>query len=104
MYIVDENTAVAVSYSGEYDAFMKSGEGFLRNLCSFSDGVLTEDVQNLMSLDVASVTFLYNPLVLFGVLIAIILLADIAVRKIRWKDIKNYWYMFMKELKEGKEK
>ena len=33
-------TAVAVSYSGEYDAFADSGEPLLNTLCSYSDGAL----------------------------------------------------------------
>ena len=83
-------TAVAVSYSGEYDAFRESGEPFLSNLCSYSGGDLFIDMKELANVKVSAISLIFNPMVLFAVISLILLLADIAIRKLRWKDIRNY--------------
>jgi hypothetical protein len=36
-------------------------------------------------------SFVYNPWIILGIIVAILLIIDIAVRKIRWKDIKDYF-------------
>ncbi len=87
-------TAVAVSYSAEYDAFAESGEPLLINLCSYSDGKIFTDMQELVDVEVSSISLIYNPMVLFAVISLILLLADIAIRKLRWKDIRNYMIKF----------
>lgn len=87
-------TAVAVSYSAEYDAFAPSGEAFLSTLCSYSDGELFIDMKSLSEIQVSAISLSYNPMVLFAVLAMILLLADIAIRKLRWKDIRGYLIKF----------
>ena len=96
---VDENgaivdyleTAVAVSYSTEYDAFADSGETLLAALCDCSDGAVYTDLQQLASVRRNAIRMAYNPMVIFAVICAILLLADIAIRKLRWKDILNHF-------------
>ena len=83
-------TAVAVSYSAEYDAFAESGEPLLSGLCSYSDGEIFTDMQALASVKMSAISLIYNPMFLFAVISLILLLADIAIRKLRWKDIKGY--------------
>ena len=89
-------TAVAVSYSAEYDAFAKSGEALLSNICSYSDGELFIDMNELAKVKVSAISLIFNPMVLFSVISMILLLADIAIRKLRWKDIKGYLLKFSK--------
>ena len=89
-------TAVAVSYSAEYDAFAPSGEAFLSTLCSYSDGELFIDMKSLSEIQVSAISLSYNPMVLFAVLAMILLLADIAIRKLRWKDIRGYFLKIKK--------
>ncbi len=84
-------TAIAVSYSGEYDAFAASGESLLSTLCSYSAGGIYSDMQELANVPVSSVSILFNPMVAFAVIALILMLADIAIRKLRWKDIRNYF-------------
>lgn len=84
-------TAIAVSYSGEYDAFADSGEPLLSALCSYSDGEIYSDMQELADVQVSSISIIFNPMVVFAVISAILMLADIAIRKLRWKDIRNYF-------------
>ncbi len=83
-------TAVARSYSAEYDAFADSGESLLNNICSYSNGKIFSSISELVSVKVSSVSIIYNPMVLFAILSLLMLLTDIAIRKLRWKDLKNY--------------
>ena len=84
-------TAIAVSYSAEYDAFAASGDSLLSAICDYSGGKIYSDMQELVNVKVSAISMIYSPLVLFAVLIMIFMLADIAVRKLRWKDVKNYF-------------
>lgn len=83
-------TAVAVSYSAEYDAFAESGEALLSSICGYSDGTIFTDLARLADVEVSTIRLIFNPMVLFAVISMILLLADIAVRKLRWKDIRGY--------------
>ena len=84
-------TAIAVSYSSEYDAFATSGEPLLNTLCSYTDGELYTDMQKLANVQVSSISILFDPMVLFCIIAAVLMLCDIAIRKLRWKDIRNYF-------------
>lgn len=83
-------TAVAVAYSAEYDAFAESGEALLSSICGYSDGTIFTDLARLADVEVSTIRLIFNPMVLFAVISMILLLADIAVRKLRWKDIRGY--------------
>ncbi len=90
--VVDElNTAMAVSYSPEYDAFFEGSEQFLYNLCGYSQGKLHTDLKALAGIQMPDVKTVHDPIVPMSVLLAILILSDIAVRKIRWKDLKAYF-------------
>ena len=83
--------AITVSYSSEYNAFADSGEPLLSTLCSYSDGGIYTDMQQLANVQVSSISIVYNPMIAFAVISAFLMLADIAIRKLRWKDIRNYF-------------
>jgi len=85
-------TAFAVSYSAEYDAFAEGGDGLLENVCSYSGGSVFSDMEKLAKAKAKSISSIFNPMVIFALISMILLLADIAVRKLRWKDIKNYLF------------
>ena len=88
--IVDHlETAVAVGYSGEYDAFAESGEPLLEALCGEAGGNLYADMEQLAQVQVRSIDSVFDPLVLFAAVSAALLLVDIAIRKLRWKDVRN---------------
>lgn len=99
LMIVEEDTSgtvidytqipLAVSYFSEYNAFTEAGQDLLENLCKTTDGIFTDNISEIVNSDFDSTKLIYNPLIPFGILMALLLLADIAVRKIRWKDIKH---------------
>ncbi len=88
---------VALSYSSEYDAYAKSGESFLESLCSYSGGEIFTDMAALSDVELTKISIIYNPMVLLAVLSLILFLADIAIRKLRLKDIKNYLLRAMRK-------
>ena len=90
--IVDHlETAVAVGYSDEYDAFAESGEGLLLALVGETGGDLFTDMEQVAAVKVNSISQVFNPLILFAAVSAALLLADIAIRKLRWKDVLYFF-------------
>ncbi len=87
-------TAFATSYSAEYDAFAESGKEKLSAACSYSDGIVTGRAQSLADIEMERIEISINPLTVLSAICAVLMLADIAIRKIRWKDIKNYFLKF----------
>ncbi len=79
---------LAVPYSKEYDAFASSGRGLLAAMCAHSEGEIFNDLGALAKVRMPRIRTMYDPVTVLAWLAALILLADIAVRKIRWKDIK----------------
>ncbi|MBR4863109.1 MAG: VWA domain-containing protein [Oscillospiraceae bacterium] len=84
-------SAIAVSYSQEYDAFADDGQVLLTTLCGYSGGALFTDMHKLAQVQVGTIRAIFNPMTLFGVLALLLMLIDIAIRKLRWKDIRNYF-------------
>jgi len=82
-------TAIASSYLAEYDAFNSEGEALLVNLCSYSDGKIFVDMKTLAEVKMEETRLVYKPMVWFAVLAMVLFITDIAVRKIRWKDLKR---------------
>ncbi len=84
------STAFATSYPAEYDAFAESGKEKLSAVCDYSDGIVTSRAQTLADIEMEKIEISINPLTVLSAICAVLMLADIAIRKIRWKDIKNY--------------
>lgn len=84
-------TAFAVSYSSEYDAFADSGKTLLSNICGYLGGAIFTDIQDIANVNLSSIQLIYNPMVSFTVIAAILLIMDIAIRRLRMKDIRNYF-------------
>lgn len=82
-------TFLTVSYFSEYNAFATEGQTLLANLCEATGGLLAGNISEIVNSDFDSIQLIYNPLIPLGILVALLLLADIAIRKVRWKDIKN---------------
>ena len=83
-------TAVAVSYSNEYDAFAPDGKLLLSNMCSYSEGGILDSVAKAAAIRLPTFAIVYDPIIPLAILIAAMVLVDIAVRKIRLKDIRNF--------------
>lgn len=83
------STAVAVSYAKEYNAFAEGGKELLDTVCAYTGGQLYTDMEQLANLPVGARQSNFSPMVILTVLAAVLLLADIGIRKLRWKDIRN---------------
>ena len=83
--------AVAVPYSAEYNAFADSGLSLLTGICDYSGGEIFTDLTKLAGVEMAKIGQIFNPMVLFAIISMVLILVDIAVRKLRWKDLKNCW-------------
>ncbi len=80
---------LAAPYSGEYDSFSPGGEALLQNICSYHEGGVYTDLSELAGIKMNGIKIVFDPVTLFGVIALCLLLVDIGVRKLRWKDIKN---------------
>ncbi len=81
---------VSIPYPAEYDVFADGGETLLQTICSYSGGLLFTDMQQLAQVEIPAVEEITDPLILFALICGVLMLADIAIRKLRWKDIRNY--------------
>ena len=88
------DTALAVSYSKEYDAFTESGEGLLIEICSHSDGIVTSDISKLTAIEMDSVETVKDPLIPIALICAALMLIDLIIRLLRVKDIKEFLRRF----------
>ncbi len=82
-------SAVAVSYSAEYDAFAPSGKTILEGICAYSEGFVAEDTASLTQIQMPAVQLSRDPTVYLAFPAAILLLADVAMRRIRWRDLRE---------------
>lgn len=86
--IAYRQTAVAASYSAEYDAFLEGGDTLLENISTLSGGELMTSAADLFRVKLEPTETeksLYLPLVIMA---ALLLLTDLVLRNIKWKDIK----------------
>lgn len=84
------DTALAISYSTEYDAFSESGEGLLEQVCSYSGGEVADNPEALSAVEMNKVDDIKDPLIPIALVCAAFLLADLILRLLRWKDIKEF--------------
>ena len=85
------DAVICANWSPEYDAFAPSGQALMNSICSYCGGVVTQDAKTLADIRVESVQVVFDFMPLFATIIFACLLADIAIRRLRWKDIKNLW-------------
>ncbi len=84
------DTALAVSYSSEYDAFGESGEGLLEQVCSYSGGMVAENPEPLAEIEMDKVEEIRDPLIPIALICAVFILADLILRLLRMKDVKEF--------------
>ncbi|MBE6543603.1 MAG: VWA domain-containing protein [Ruminococcaceae bacterium] len=82
---------MSVTYSGEYDMFIAGGEALLSNLCSYSNGMIHTDVASIANVKMMPIRIVYDPVIPLAVTALVLILADIAIRKLRWNDVKKYF-------------
>lgn len=77
------------SYYSEYDSFTSYDSAYLYNLIT-SDGQVSEDGKLIVSNDnlpITTYTYEFTPL--FMIISCALFVCDIAIRKLRWQDIKD---------------
>ena len=78
-----------ISYFDEYDSFVSSDSSFLYNLIT-SDGTVSEDLNLTITndgIDIVSYKYTFAPL--FMILSCILMVVDVAIRKLKLQDIKS---------------
>ncbi|MBP0969691.1 MAG: VWA domain-containing protein [Oscillospiraceae bacterium] len=83
------NSFFSVDYSDEYDAFSADGRAVLDTLTSQTGGAVSDDLESIASATSPDTVVYYDPILILSALCCIILLADIAIRKLRWADIRG---------------
>lgn len=84
-------TTLSVPIRAEYDVFSDNGQALLKSICLHGGGILTDTPESLTDISAEAISAVSDFRIPFGIIFAILLLADIAIRKLRWKDIKNLW-------------
>jgi hypothetical protein len=92
---------LAVGWCPEYDAFAKDGKALLSVICNLTGGKLLETAAEGARISLPAVKTPKSPQLLFLVLCGILFLIDVAVRRLRIKDLKEHFYEW-KELFRGK--
>ena len=82
---------VAVPVQAEYDAFCDNGSGLLQSICTFTGGTLNAAAESLAAITAEPIRTVTDFRIPFGIVFSVLLLADVTIRKLRWKDIKNLW-------------
>ena len=90
-------SAYAAMYSEEYNAFAASGKSMLEAIVSYSGGKVTVDMEYLASVHVTGVSEITDPFILLSILAAVLFLIDVAIRKVRWKDLLNNMVVVFKK-------
>ena len=83
------NSFFAVDYSDEYDSFTSDGKSTLEQITAGTGGAMTDDTEVLASA-VAPDTVVYrDPILIIAAACCVLTLLDIAIRKLRWADIRG---------------
>ena len=80
---------VSVSASAEHNVFGANGQALMTGISTGAGGILTDTPTDLAKVDPDSVSVVTYFRVLIGILFTLLLLADIGIRKLRWKDLRN---------------
>lgn len=91
--LLDSLTAVLnVPVRAEYDAYSDNGQATMKSICLQGGGMLAASPDALANIQAEEISAVSDFRIPFGILFAIMLLADIGIRKLRWKDVKNIWF------------
>ena len=82
---------LAVNWCREYDAFAPDGRDLLQTLCSLTGGSLLSDPTAGAKLSLAPLKIPKSPALLFLILCGVLFLVDVAVRRLRLKDLKEHF-------------
>ena len=83
------NSFFSVDYSDEYDSFSPDGTSVIESITSQTGGMISDDPDALVAARSPDATVYFDPITIIAALSCVILLADIAIRKLRWADIRG---------------
>lgn len=87
-------TTFSVPYSKEYQAFADGGKDLLTEIAELTGGKCvsgqTEEYLSIANALSRTISFAKDPSVALSIIAAVLLLCDIAIRKLRWKDIQYH--------------
>ena len=90
--VVDTWSAtVPLTVNKEYDAFADSGADLMKSISVYGGGITAVNVQTLAEVTAEEISAIKDLRIAFGILFAVLFIADIGIRKLRWKDFKNLW-------------
>lgn len=82
---------VNVPIKKEYDVFSDDGSALMKTVSVNGGGILTANAKELAEVTTEPISTVSDFRILFGIICALLLLLDIGIRKLRWKDLKNLW-------------
>jgi len=98
-------TALAVSYSPEYDRFLAPNTTLLETICELGGGALMVSVSDLLGVVFGTVKSNSSLFIPFGILALLMLTADLVIRNTKWKvwqkageKIMVIWTTLMKKI------
>lgn len=83
-------TALAVSYSPEYDTFLAPNETLLESMCELGGGEVMTSVSDLLGILFVAVKSNKSLFIPFGILALLMLTADLVIRNTKWKIWQNF--------------
>ena len=96
-------SAVAVNWCGEYDAFAEGGQPLLTTICNLTGGSLLKEAKEGASIALSPVKSPKTLTVLFVLLCGLLFIIDVALRRLRLKDLTEHFYEWQ-ELWQAKKK
>lgn len=85
------SAVVPIDVNKEYDVFADSGEELLKSISIYGGGVLTAGGAALAEITAEEISTVKDFRIPFGIVFAVLFVADVGIRKLRWKDLKNLW-------------
>lgn len=84
--------ALASGWCGEYDAFAPGGQALLATICNLTGGSLLQEAKQGADIVLAPLKTPRDLTAPFALLCGLLFLIDVAVRRLRLKDIKEHFY------------
>ena len=83
------NSFFSVDYSDEYDSFSSDGRNLMDQLAAGTGGVVTDDIDVLASATASDTVVYRDPVMIIAAACCALTLLDIAIRKLRWADLRG---------------
>ena len=96
--VIDSWSAtVPVAVNVEYDAFADNGQALMKSVSVYGGGMMTPSLTALAEVTAQEISTVKEFHLPIGILFAVLFIADIGIRKLRWKDFKNLWLTIIRK-------